>query len=162
MVDGLGVHRPDHGDLVRNFPHVGDEFTHPDAALAALLEIENAGRHWKARLPARHRRDTLTHADGVRKFHVEVLVEDRLVIEQVDLGRCPVHVEVNEVLRLRGKMRESRQRRMNLLGPACHLRSHETRERHAPDLESGPLEEAPAVHQLVKLVRGIGHGFSFS
>ena len=119
VIDRIGPYRLDHGDVVGDALHVRDEFAHPHAALAALLEGELARRYGEPRLSARHRRDALAFADGLGQVGVEVFLQTGFVIEHVELRRPAVHVQVDETLRLRRKIREARERRMDRFIGGC-------------------------------------------
>ena len=93
----LGGHRADDGHVVDVFGDVGKEIAHGSPAFPMLLELPGAGKG-----PA----DIIEL--GRFDFHGKGLavVRDQpwLGVERVDLGRPPVHVEVNHVLDLGGEV----------------------------------------------------------
>ena len=155
VIDRIGVHRFDHGDVVGDALHVGHELAHPHAAFTTLLEGELARRDGEARLTTRHRRDALAFADRIRQVGVEEFLQARLVVEQVELRRRPVHVQVDEALRLRRKMRKAGQGRVDRVGCRRTRRRSESgsaRERgegESAELQAGSFEEVPAREQFV-------------
>ena len=116
MIDGAGVHAFDHGDLIHDLRRVREQLAHPAAALAVLREFEHARSHRQPRLAAGHRGDALAIANALRQILVEKLRQPRLVIPQVELRGCPVHVQVDEALRFGRKVRQPGQGSMRLAG----------------------------------------------
>ena len=130
MIDGIGLNRLEHRQFVDDLGRVREQFADPAPTLAGLIELEHGRCHRKASLTRGHGGDALTIADRIRQILVEILLQLRLVVPEIELGRSPVHVQVNEPLGLRRKVRESGQRGMNagnsrgrrseqLAGPEC-------------------------------------------
>ena len=69
-------------------------------ALAVLRELEHRGGTGKRLLPGGHAGDALAHADRRRQLVAVQLLELRLVVEQVDVGRPAGHEQVDDPLRL--------------------------------------------------------------
>jgi len=75
------------------------------AALSVLTEFENRARERKPRLVSGHAGEPLSHADLRRQVLSIALIQERLVIEQVQLRWPACHEQVDDPLRLRRKMR---------------------------------------------------------
>ena len=149
MIDRLGVHRADHRDVIRDGLHVRQQLAHLNARLTTALKGKFARCHGEPLLPAGHRGDALAVADGVRQVLVKMIRQARLVIEEIDLRRSPVHVQVNQPLGLGRKVRQAGQRRMHVtrrgvLRPEHSLAEHGS-QRNAAHLETGTLEKLPPV-----------------
>ncbi len=121
MIDRLGVHRFDHGDLIGNSLHVGNKFAHKDPCLAAPFESKSAWRDRKAFLPAGHGRDSLAVPDRVRQLLVEESPHLRFMIKKIVLGGGPIHVQVNEILCLGSKVGKTGEGRMDIGPSRCFL-----------------------------------------
>ena len=104
VVDRLGVHRADETHLVGHRPRPGKQFVHPHPALALPRKLENRGGDRKSRLPRGHRGEPLARADAFRQVFVVPLVELRLVVEHVLLGRAADHVQIDDAFGLGGKV----------------------------------------------------------
>ena len=111
VIDGVGEHALDERQVVDDLGRVGEEIgVDPAAAGAALLELELRRGHREALLAAGHRREPLIAADARREILVEVVLELRLVVPEVDLRRPAVGMDVDHAPRLRrvvGQARES-------------------------------------------------------
>ena len=105
MVDGLGVNRLDHRDVIGNPLHVRDQFAHQYSGISTPLKSELTGGHRETLLAAGHGGDALSVANRVRQFLIKILSQPWLVVEEIQLGRGSIHVEVNEVLSLGRKVR---------------------------------------------------------
>jgi hypothetical protein len=78
------------------------------------------------------------------------------MIEEINLRRRTVHVEINEPLRLGGKMRQAGQCRMHITRGLGHgALAEELRDGDAAQLQAGALEKLPSVLELMIFVRGI-------
>ncbi len=121
VVDRLGPHAFDDGQLIDNLGSPGQQLADPGAGLAILLELVLRGGDGKAGLAARHRRQALTGANRIRQILVEENIHLRLVVEEVHLRRALVHEQVDGPLRLGCEVRQAGQtadgaRGMNLAG----------------------------------------------
>ena len=110
VVDRLGVHAPDEAQVVDHPGRVGEHLRDPHAALAVLLELVLRGSDREPLLAARHGREPLAHPHRVGKLLVVPLVHHRLVVVEVHLRRPADHVQVDDVLRLRGEVGQPGQR----------------------------------------------------
>ena len=150
MVDCVGVDGLDDRKVVHHFRGERHQIgVRPRAAFSALLEFEFCWRYGQARLLARHRGDALAHADGVGQVLVEVLLELRLVVPRIELGRTAIHVEVDDGFCLRRKMRHAGQRRVH--APGCdgrcgrsHVFAEHGGEGDSAETEAGVAEELAA------------------
>ena len=104
VIDGVGVHRLHHREVVDQLRGVRQQFTHPPSALAMLGELELRRCDRQPLLPTGHRRDPLTLADAVGEVLVEMLLQPGLVIPQVELRGTAIHMQVNDRLRLGREM----------------------------------------------------------
>ena len=86
--------------------HPRQQLADPHARLAALLELVLRRRDREARLAAGHRREPLAHADRFGQVLVVPLLHHRLVVVQIHLRRPADHVQIDDMLRLGGEMRE--------------------------------------------------------
>src|SRR5690348_13926342 len=100
------MHAPDERHVVRDALRVWQQLADPRAAAPALRELEDAGRDRETRLSAGHPGDALAVSHRVRQVLVVELFELRLVVEQVELRRRAVHVEVDQALCFWREMRE--------------------------------------------------------
>ncbi len=103
MVDRGGVQRVDEADLVGDASGVGQELADPGPRLAILGELEGGTREWQRRLIPGHPGQTLTHPDRIRQLLSLALVQQRFVVERLQLGRPAGHEKVDDPLGLRGE-----------------------------------------------------------
>ncbi len=108
MVDGLGVHALDEAQVVGNLGRVRQQIAQPGAALAVLLKLERRTDQRQARLVARHAGQTLLAANFGRQLGTVLFVQQRLVIEQVDLRRPAGLKQKNDPLGFRREVRPLR------------------------------------------------------
>ena len=104
VVDRLGVHAADEAHLVGHARRVGKQLADPHPALAMLGKLEPRRRDREPGLPRRHRREPLAVADALGEILVKPVVHHRLVVVDVHLRRPADHVQVDDVLRLRGEV----------------------------------------------------------
>jgi hypothetical protein len=100
---------------------VGQQFADPCARLAVLLELKRGPGQRQRGLVARHARQTLALTHRVRQLFALFLVEQRLVVEQVDLGRPTAHEQVDYAFRL-GRMVEIGQHTAGRRGASRRIR----------------------------------------
>ncbi|PYI86129.1 MAG: hypothetical protein DME26_09625 [Verrucomicrobia bacterium] len=117
MVESVGGHRLDDGDVVHNFGQMRQRFGQFCAALPVIGKFEFGREQRRVRLDEGV---FLPHHDLWRNRLAIVLGERRLVIEQVKLARGAPHEKVDHTLRLRIEMRLARRKRIYCLR---HLRS---------------------------------------
>ena len=111
MVRHVGVHRPDHADVVDALGRLREQLADLDAALAVLLELERRGE----------RRAGLPLGRQVRRQRLARLFGQRgLGVERVDMGRPAVHEQVDDPFGLRRELRRLRRQRV---GPVADRRS---------------------------------------
>lgn len=165
MIDGLGVDGLDERDVIGDAGGVREEFADPHAAFAGLAELEHRGRDGEPRLAAGHGGDALALADRIGEVLVEMLHELWFVIEQVELRRPAIQVEIDEAFGLRGEMREAGEAGVDaqgrrLRGGQCAGRCAQRGERDGAGAEAGAGEELTAVLEGEVVVEGIhGRGF---
>jgi hypothetical protein len=104
VVDRFREHRPHEAQVVRNFSRIREQFAHPRAAFAMLRKFERRADERNGRLVARHSREPLAGTDRVGKLLAVAFVEQRLVVEQIELRRTAGHEQIDHALRLRCKM----------------------------------------------------------
>ena len=68
MVDGLGVHAADEGDVIDDFGGVGEKLGELGAAFAVRLEFERRADDQELGLAGGHAGDALIAADGFGEF----------------------------------------------------------------------------------------------
>ena len=85
VVDRLGVHRADQTHFIGKMRRAREQFTQPHAALSVLLEFEVRGCNGEPLLARGHSSQTLAVADRIRQILVELILQPRLVIKQVQL-----------------------------------------------------------------------------
>ena len=81
VVDRVGVHRLDDGDVVDDLRRVRQQLADPGAGLAVPAELELRSRHQQRRLPHRLR-DALPLAHRVGDLRALELRQRRLVVER--------------------------------------------------------------------------------
>ena len=114
VVDGVGEHALDERQVVDDPCRVREQFgVDPAAAGAALLELELRRRHRKALLAAGHRREPLVAPDARGEILVEVFLELRLVVPEVDLRRPAIGMDVDHAPRPRRVVGQSREGRVD-------------------------------------------------
>ena len=86
MVDGFGMHRLHHQQVIHDPGRVRQQLADPGPGLAVLGEPEKGRDHRELRLLRRHAGDALSHADGAGQFGASQLVEPRFIVEEVQLG----------------------------------------------------------------------------
>ena len=105
VIDRFGVHRTDDAHVVDHLRFPGEHLGKPRAALAVLGEFEDRRRDREARLPRCHRRQALAVADRFGQVFVVPVLHLRLGVEEVHLCGAADHVQIDDVLALRGKVR---------------------------------------------------------
>ncbi len=108
VVDRLGVHRADHGDVIGNASGVREEVTDPCAALAAGFEVGDGAKDGKGLLSRGHAGDALIAADAGREFLAVAFFHHRFVVEQIDVGGTAGHEQVDDAFGCRFEMRQVR------------------------------------------------------
>ena len=163
MVDGVGVHGADDGDVVDDLGGPRKEFAHPGAALAVLGKREDRGGHGKIGLAAGHGGDALAQPDRVGQFLLETRLKRGLVVERVELRRPAVHVEIDNPLGRRREMGEAAERGKQprgRRGSGAETRGEEV-ESDAAHGEASAGEELAAREMVQAGVGGI-HGAALS
>jgi hypothetical protein len=122
---------------------VWQEITNPRAALAALREPIFARSDRQPRLPAHHSSNALPHAHGSRKLLIEMLLQCRLVIEQLKLRRTAGLEEEDDSLRRGREMRRDRSTRIG----AARQTAKQLSERQRAHPERRAHEEISAIQQ---------------
>ena len=168
VVDVLRVHRPHKAQVVGHPGRVRQQLAHPRAGLAVPGELERRPGQRQGGLVAGHAGEPLAHADGGGEVLAVHLVQQRLVVEQVQLRRPAGHEQVDDPLGPRrqvrpaedacggeGTKRAQRLRRWHGRGssPGGRRRPvHQPRERDPAEPEAEPAEEVAAVHRVVDVV----------
>ena len=104
MVDGLGVHRLNDGDVVGHAANVRQSLVHPCAVLAHALEFKHRSDTGERFLAAGHGGQPLAVADGFREFFAMEIAHCRFVIEHVDMAWAARVKQHNDTLGFRGKV----------------------------------------------------------
>ena len=105
VVDGLGVERPHDAKVVHHSGGVRKKFIDPGARFAVLGELEDRTRERKNRLVGRHAREALTQANRIGQRLAVALVQQRLVVEGLQLRGAAGHEQVDDPLRLWRELR---------------------------------------------------------
>ena len=105
VVDRLGVHRADEAELVDDLGRLRQELADPGADCPCRRELEDRAGQRQGRLVRRHARQPLPHPDRVGQVLAVHPVQQRLVIEQVELRRPAAHEQVDDPLRPGRKVR---------------------------------------------------------
>ena len=102
MVELVGLHRTDDGQIIGALGQVRQEFGDPRAGLAVLRELVRRRQRSRA---LGNEGELLALQDAVGHRLAFELREGRLGVEQVDLGRTAEHVQEDHVLGLGGEVR---------------------------------------------------------
>ena len=76
--------------------YAGQEIAHPGARLAMTGKLEDRAGQRQGCLVGRHARQPLAHSDRLGQVLAVQLVQDRLVIEKVELRRPAAHEQVDD------------------------------------------------------------------
>ena len=106
MIECVGVHRPDQRDVIDTRREMRKVVTQLHAALAMRLKLERAAHQDGGFLLNEREPHVLGHRLGQR-LAVQFL-QLRLLVEQVNLTRCPFEKDEDARLRLRCKVRLAR------------------------------------------------------
>ena len=109
MVDGLGMHRFNDGDVIGNAANVRQGFVDPRAVLAHPFELKHRCHAGERFLSTGHGGEALTVADGIRQFFPVKFSHGRLVIEHVDVAGAAGVEQHDDTLGLGGKVRHAGQ-----------------------------------------------------
>ena len=152
VVDVFGVERLQEAEFIRHLARPREQFAEPRPRLSMLSELEGRSRQRQRRLKARHAGQSLTLAYAVGQLLPVHRVEQRLVVEQVQLRRPATHDERNDALGLRRKMRlvEHASNQFRLPGGRC-IALKKTRERDATQPETAALKEVTSRNLGVKI-----------
>src|ERR1700734_387899 len=107
MIDGVGIHGFDDGEVVHHARRVGQQFAHPSPGLSMLPKRPVGWCYWEMRLTGSHASQLLVAANGIGHVHVELRSEARLVIQEIHLRRATRHKEIDGTFCLRRKMRQT-------------------------------------------------------
>ena len=102
MVELVGVHRADDGQLVGDGGEIRQQFGHFDARLAVFGELVRRAEHLRHALDER---EPLLLEERFGAGLAVQLLQLRLVVEQFELRRRAGHVQVDDVLGLGGEVR---------------------------------------------------------
>src|SRR4029078_13150368 len=105
VIDRIGVHRLDDGDVVDDFCRVRQQLADPGACLTVLRELVDRLRHRQRRLP-HGLGDALALADGVGNLRALEFFESRLVVARLELRRSPGLMQEEYALGARSVMRK--------------------------------------------------------
>ncbi len=105
VIDRVGIHRADDGQVVDDLGRVRQQLADPGARLAVTIEFEDGRSDGQTALARRHGRDSLPHPHRVRQVFVDHVAEFRLVVERFQLRRRAVHRQVDHPLGPCRKMR---------------------------------------------------------
>lgn len=104
VVDGLGMHGADYGDIIGHARGVGQEVADPLATGAALLELGQALADGKIFLTGGHACEALALSDGIGEILTVDFFQVWLVVEEIDVGWTARLEKVDDALRLWGEM----------------------------------------------------------
>ncbi len=163
MVDRVGVHAADEAHVVDHLGRVRQQFADPHPALAVLSEFVFRRGDRKPGLARGHAGEPLAVANRIRQILIEKILHLRLVVVQVHLRRSADHVQIDDVLRLRGEVRQvfldvlnGRFRRTEQL-----LGTQQRRQRGEPDGAGSAAKELPSRFSSHPFLKGI-HDFQLS
>ena len=162
VVDGLGVHRSNNGDVVDNGRNPRQEIgVDPRATFAATFKVEHRSHARKRGLPARHGGQTLALADRFRKLRAVDLTHCGLVVEEVNVARTAGQEQVDDPLRPGLKVGQARQSatrsRVRCRLESRGFRIDERCERYRAEAYSRSFHERSAIDAAVSVrieVRG--------
>ena len=132
VIDRLGVHRADDGDLVDDGRHVRQQFADLQPAVAAARETELRTGERKSAWLRGHRREALAADDALGDLLPVHLPQLRLVIEQIHLRRPARHEQIDHVLGsperspLRGASAVFRESCPGIVKPGRRCQAHAT------------------------------------
>ncbi len=95
VVELVGRHRLDKGQIVREFGQVGDGVREPLPGLPMLLELVRGAHQFRL---AAGKGEALAFEELVRAFLVVKFLEFRLVVEQIEVRGGTGHVQVDDPL----------------------------------------------------------------
>jgi hypothetical protein len=102
VIDLVRVKRFHHADVVRHRAEIWQQLRKLQSALPVALEFELRAREFQI---SADEGEALALGQFLRAFLSIHLLQQRLVVEQIELRRRADHVQVDDVLRLRRKMR---------------------------------------------------------
>ena len=154
VIDAFGVHRAHEAELVCDLRRPGEQFRHPSAAVAVLLECERRANERNRALVARHAGEPLAAAHAVGQLLAGLFNEIRLVVEQIELRRPARLKKIDHPLRLRREVEPaehaagsfSRRRRA-----AEHLSQRDAAEPHAERSKQLPPPQIGAWHRIWRI-----------
>ena len=101
VIDRLGVHRADQGDVVRDAGDIRQQLAEFHLRVAVSGELVTRSRERESLLILRHPSDSLSHREMIAHVFPEVFLQLRLVIEEVLLRRRTALEHVDDPLRFR-------------------------------------------------------------
>src|SRR5690606_6018716 len=110
VIDGFGVQRLNKAELISDAGDVRKEFADPRTRSAVSLKIEERSYEGKALLIGSHSGKSLAFANRIRQLRAMQLLQQRLVIEALQLRRRSVLTEINNTLCLRREVRHASDR----------------------------------------------------
>ena len=143
VVDRLGVHGSNHAQLVGDRRGVREQFAHPETIGPVLGELELGAGERERRLVAAHAGESLAAAHRVGQFLAVAFLEQRLVIEEIELRRAATLHQVDDPLRPRCEVRADGQ----AAGCAWIPGSGEQRGTTGPVPERRQCESADRTHR---------------
>ena len=102
MVELVGLHRTDDGQVICSLGQVRQEVGEPRAGLTVLREFVRGRQRSRA---LGNKGELLALQDAVGHWLAFKLREGRLGVEQIDLGRTAKHVQEDDMLGPRGEVR---------------------------------------------------------
>src|SRR5262245_17338370 len=117
-------------------------------------------RRAKQARSAFHERETLTLGNEPgRNLLTIVFLEERLVVEEIDLRRCPCHEEIDDLFRLHGNLRCDSSSRLREHGIGLRREreqplAHERRQRQGSDAKPCFAEEVTTCDLAKRFVGG--------
>jgi hypothetical protein len=143
VVDVLGVDRLHEAQVVGDAGGPRQQLANGGPALAVPVELEDRPGHRQRRLVGGHAGDALAHPHGLWQVLSVPVVQERLVVEKVELARPAGHEQRDDPLRLRGVVRA-----VEYAGdraPLPGVGAEQVGQRGAGDAQPEPGEQRPAV-----------------
>ena len=147
MIRHIGVHRPDHDDVIDMFSDFRKKFADFDAALSVFLKLERrlkCSARATLRLEVVHRQRFAVQP-GKRRFR----------IESVHMGRTAIGKDVDDPLCLCGKLRRPRSQwriaadPIRYRRPRHQLPPEQARETHHPEPHAAPRQKVASCKEEI-------------
>ena len=143
MIELLGVHRPDEAEFIGHLRQFWDCVREPGTALSVLGELM---RRAQQRWPLGRERKLFPLVELIRTGFARSPGQLRFVVEQIQMRRRPGHVQEDDILRLRSKVRLPREQWLSLINRNLRPRipGHQRRKRETPQTHLTLIKEVPS------------------